>query len=155
MRALAGKDEVSGGDGGDTLYGGSYADKMFGGNGRDETYGGRGNDFISSVGDDSRGDFVDCGPGTDTVNRMPGSGAGDTLRNCEKRVEKAPSNRGARRRGWTPGRGRSRSGLVGTKPQVRRSVTHGMGPRRPGRGPPTNIPDHIEGGPRGDPRPGG
>ena len=60
-----------------TLCGGSYADKMFGGTGRDETYGGRGNDFISSVDDDSsRGDFVDCGPGTDTVNRTPGSGAG-------------------------------------------------------------------------------
>ena len=60
---------------------------MSGGNGRDEIYGGRGNAFISSVGDDSNGDFVDCGPGTDTVNRMPGSGAGDTFRNCEKTVE--------------------------------------------------------------------
>ena len=50
MHALAGKDEVSGGEGDDTLYGGSYADKMLGGNGRDEIYGGRGNDFISSMG---------------------------------------------------------------------------------------------------------
>jgi len=86
VRALAGKDEVSGGEG-DTLYGGgSYADEMLGGNGRDEIFGGRGNDFTSSVGDDSSGDFVDCGSGTDTVNRMPGSGAADTFRDCEKTV---------------------------------------------------------------------
>ncbi len=87
MRALAGKDDVSGGDGNDTLYGGSYVDNMYGGNGRDEIHGGRGNDFISSVGDDSSRDFVDCGPGIDTVDQMSGSGAADTFRNCEKTVE--------------------------------------------------------------------
>jgi hypothetical protein len=58
---------------------------MLGGNGRDEIYGGRGNDFVSSVGDNSSGDFVDCGP--NTVNQMPGSGAADTFRNCEKTVQ--------------------------------------------------------------------
>ena len=86
VRALDGKDEVSGGEGNDTPYGGSYADKMYGGNGHDEIYGGRGNDFISSVGDDSSRDFVDCGPGTDTANQMPDSGVGDTFRDCEKAV---------------------------------------------------------------------
>jgi hypothetical protein len=61
------------------------------------------------VGDDSSGDFVDCGPGTDTVNRMPGSGAADTFRDCEKTVELAPpAHREARRLGWTPGRGASK-----------------------------------------------
>gem|GEM_PF-2321430 len=86
VRALDGKDEVSGGEGSDTPYGGSYADKMYGGNGHDEIYGGRGNDFISSVGDDSSRDFVDCGPGTETANQMPDSGVGDTFRDCEKTV---------------------------------------------------------------------
>jgi hypothetical protein len=60
---------------------------MLGGNGRDDICGGRGNDFISSMGDESSGDFVDCGPGTDTVNRMLGSGSGDTFRKGEKPVE--------------------------------------------------------------------
>jgi hypothetical protein len=84
MRGLAGRDTMYGNNGRDTMYGGSHADKMYGGNGYDRIYGGRGNDFISSIGDDS-GDFVECGPGRDTVNEMPGPGKGprDVYRNCE------------------------------------------------------------------------
>lgn len=82
----AGDDKVYGGTGNDSLYGNRGNDSLYGGKGTDRIYGGYGNDFVSSVGDDSDGDYVDCGPGYDTANRMPGPGAGDTFVNCEEFV---------------------------------------------------------------------
>lgn len=82
----AGDDKVYGGTGNDSLYGNRGNDSLYGGKGTDRIYGGYGDDFVSSVGDDSDADYVDCGPGYDTANRMPGPGAGDTFVNCEEFV---------------------------------------------------------------------
>ena len=82
----AGADKLYGGSGNDSLYGNRGADSLYGGKGTDRIYGGYGNDFVSSVGDNSNADYVDCGPGYDTANRMPGPGAGDTFVNCEEFV---------------------------------------------------------------------
>ena len=86
MYGYAGADKVYGGSGNDSLYGNRGNDSLYGGKGTDRIYGGYGNDFVSSVGDDSNRDYVDCGPGYDTANRMPGPGAGDTFVNCEEFV---------------------------------------------------------------------
>ena len=80
-------DTIRARDGGDVLRGLGGADRLYGGDGADSVYGGRGNDFLSTEGDDIK-DFVDCGPGNDTVklvnlvaepSEMP-----DTYRNCER-----------------------------------------------------------------------
>lgn len=83
----AGDDTLNGGPGGDTLQGGAGEDRLFGGGDRglddlsggpgpDRLSGGAGDDFRLSTGKVRRGgdlvpdgarDFVDCGPGTDTV----------------------------------------------------------------------------------------
>ena len=82
----AGADKVYGGAGNDGVYGNRGNDSLYGGKGTDRIYGGYGDDFVSSVGDDSDADYVDCGPGYDTANRTPGPGAGDTFVNCEEFV---------------------------------------------------------------------
>ncbi len=82
----AGADKVYGGSGNDHLYGNRGNDSLYGGSGTDRIFGGYGDDFVSSVGYDSNADYVDCGPGYDTANRMPGPGAGDTFVNCEEFV---------------------------------------------------------------------
>ena len=88
MRALAGEDVLCGGRGADALfYGGSHADRLYGEELRDRVCAGRGNDFVSTIGDGSR-DLVDCGPGTDTANKMPGgTGPADVYCDCERTVE--------------------------------------------------------------------
>ncbi len=86
LYGYGGKDKEYGGRGNDHLYGGRGNDSLYGGSGTDRIYGGYGDDFVSSVGDDSNRDYVDCGPGYDTANRMPGPGAGDTFVNCEEFV---------------------------------------------------------------------
>jgi Ca2+-binding RTX toxin-like protein len=79
-------DTIKGFGGDDVIKGLGFPDKLYGGDGTDSVYGGRGNDFISTEGDDVK-DFVDCGPGTDTVNLPPGPAEHpDTYRNCEQDV---------------------------------------------------------------------
>ena len=63
-------------------YGGN--DNITGGKGVDRIYAGPGNDYVSSAGDGSR-DLVMCGPGIDTVNRMPSPGdVLDKFVGCER-----------------------------------------------------------------------
>jgi Ca2+-binding RTX toxin-like protein len=63
-------------------YGGN--DNITGGKGVDHIYAGAGNDYVSSAGDGSR-DLVKCGPGIDTVNRMPSPGdVVDKFVGCER-----------------------------------------------------------------------
>ncbi len=63
-------------------YGGN--DNITGGKGVDRIYAGAGNDYVSSAGDGSR-DLVKCGPGIDTVNRMPSPGdVLDKFVGCER-----------------------------------------------------------------------
>ena len=84
LNGKAGKDKVIGGDGRDLVLGGGGADRLRGGNGVDHFRGGSGDDYISSVGDDSRG-YVSCGPGYDTVEKIPGVKPFDSFADdCEK-----------------------------------------------------------------------
>jgi Ca2+-binding RTX toxin-like protein len=86
---------INGDDGRNTLYGTAEADVIRGyggrdsihpGGGVDHVYASRGNDYVSSVGDNAR-DVVNCGPGYDRVNAMPGpETAGDDYISCEGRV---------------------------------------------------------------------
>lgn len=72
--------------GDDTLYGGSGDDDLRGAFGNDMIYGGDGNDFIFAydrLAVTTGADFVDCGPGEDTVHYDKGV---DKLRRCEIRV---------------------------------------------------------------------
>jgi Ca2+-binding RTX toxin-like protein len=63
-------------------YGGN--DNITGGKGVDRIYAGPGNDYVSSAGDGSR-NLVMCGPGIDTVNRMPSPGdVLDKFVGCER-----------------------------------------------------------------------
>ena len=81
-----GADTIDGRGGNDVIYGGGGGDSIEGGNGSDAVYAGRGNDFVNVRGDDSR-DYVDCGPGYDTVNNMPGPGPADVFAaDCEEFV---------------------------------------------------------------------
>jgi Ca2+-binding RTX toxin-like protein len=70
---------INGDNGPNTLTGTMWADlirgygsndKITGGKGVDRIYAGAGNDYVSSAGDGSR-DLVKCGPGIDTVDKMP------------------------------------------------------------------------------------
>lgn len=87
VRGLDGPDRMAGGDGEDTMYGGRGQDIINGGGGEDRIYGGSGNDYISSIGDDAV-DVVDCGGGTDSVDRsiVLGPDKADVFVNCEKSV---------------------------------------------------------------------
>jgi Ca2+-binding RTX toxin-like protein len=83
---------INGDNGPNTLDGTAKADVIRGyggkdtirpGGGVDHVYAGRGNDYVSSIGDNAR-DVVNCGPGYDRVNRMPGPDmAGDEYISCE------------------------------------------------------------------------
>ena len=95
----AGHDGLYGGSGDDTLRGGSGDDraeerKVFGGegddtlygdSGEDALYGGPGNDALHSVGDGA-GDLVDCGSGTDAVERGSDQNL-DRFVDCERFVD--------------------------------------------------------------------
>jgi Ca2+-binding RTX toxin-like protein len=64
---------VRGGAGDDRLeerkvFGGEGADTLYGDAGSDAIYGGPGDDRVIAIGD-APGDYVDCGAGTDTVQR--------------------------------------------------------------------------------------
>ncbi len=85
IRGLDGRDRIGGGDGGDTMYGGRGEDVLNGGGGEDRIYGGPGDDYVSSVGDNAV-DQVDCGGGTDTVDRslVIGPDKADVFVDCEK-----------------------------------------------------------------------
>ena len=85
MRGLDGRDRMGGGDGLDTMYGSRGEDVLNGLDGEDTIYGGPGNDYISSIGDNSV-DQVDCGGGTDTVDRslVLGPDKADVFVDCEK-----------------------------------------------------------------------
>lgn len=94
MRGLGGPDRMRGGSrndfdesGADTMYGGRGGDVINGEGGEDTIYGGPGDDYISSVGDDAA-DQVDCGGGTDTVDRslVIGPDKVDVFVNCENSV---------------------------------------------------------------------
>jgi Ca2+-binding RTX toxin-like protein len=63
-------------------YGGN--DNITGGKGVDRIYAGAGNDYVSSAGDGSR-ELVKCGPGIDTVDKMPRPGdMRDNFVGCER-----------------------------------------------------------------------
>ena len=85
MRGLGGPDSMGGGDGEDTMHGSRGEDVLNGLGGEDTIYGGPGNDYISSVSDNAV-DQVDCGGGTDTVDRslVIGPDKADVFVNCEK-----------------------------------------------------------------------
>ena len=77
MRGLDGQDRMGGGDGEDTMHGSRGEE--------DRIYGGPGNDYVSSVSDNAV-DQVDCGGGTDTVDRslVIGPDKADLFVECEK-----------------------------------------------------------------------
>jgi Tol biopolymer transport system component len=64
--ALGGADWINGGAGNDHLGGGAGNDTIIGGSGHDTILGGPGNDVIRAR--DGERDWIDCGPGTDTVH---------------------------------------------------------------------------------------
>ena len=84
LRGAGGDDEIEGGDGPDSLYGDQGNDDIFGGGGDDVIRGGKGDDVVvggagrnvvrGDFGDDviwvmgnSGGDYIDGGPGRDTL----------------------------------------------------------------------------------------
>ena len=68
----------------DLIRGYGSNDKITGGKGVDRIYAGAGNDYVSSAGDGSR-DLVKCGPGIDTVDKMPSPGdVLDKFVGCER-----------------------------------------------------------------------
>jgi Ca2+-binding RTX toxin-like protein len=82
----AGGDEIYGGRGNDRLLGGPGNDRIFGDIGIDRLYGGSGDDFISVIGGRSE-DYVDCGPGFDTIEKQRGPWPADfSTVGCEKTV---------------------------------------------------------------------
>jgi len=90
ISGAGGGDFLSGNSGRDNISGGSGGDDVSGGYGNDRIYGGLGDDHINPN-DDAEGDYVDCGPGYDTVDQMPtvlpdgapSDGKRDVLVNCE------------------------------------------------------------------------
>ncbi len=92
VKGLLLRDALYGGPGADTLYGNRGGDTIYGGYGEDRVYGGYGDDEIYVQDPDpndpaGRGqrDFVDCGPGFDTVtlDGDTGDGRPDRVINCE------------------------------------------------------------------------
>ena len=82
----AGADTIYGYAGADTIYGNAGADTIYTGTGADSVYGGSGHDFISFVGGNSP-DYIDCGPGFDTVEKLPTTGPTNVhATNCEELV---------------------------------------------------------------------
>ena len=72
--------------GDDTITGNAAANSILSANGFDIVYGGEGDDFID-VDDGAGADWVDCGPGNDTVayEGRTETSLGDTVTNCEVR----------------------------------------------------------------------
>jgi Ca2+-binding RTX toxin-like protein len=86
LYGYAGADAIYGYAGADTIYGYAGADAIYTGTGSDSVYGGSGDDFVSFVGGDSP-DYIDCGPGFDTVEKWPATGPTNLhATNCEEVV---------------------------------------------------------------------
>lgn len=85
LSGFGGLDTIIGGGGDDMILGGGGADNLQGGNGADRILGGGGDDTIYPSGDApvDPADYVDCGPGFDTVVRPDSAPANDWLVNCE------------------------------------------------------------------------
>jgi Ca2+-binding RTX toxin-like protein len=84
-----GDDEIHGGTGDDraeerSVHGGEGADILYGGAGGDALYAGPDDDTLHSVGDQD-GDLVDCGSGTDSVQKGSDQNL-DRFVNCERFV---------------------------------------------------------------------
>lgn len=77
-------DSISGSASDDLIRGLGGGDRLYGGFGSDRIYGGTGRDLIYAGGD-QRIDFVDCGPGHDTVTLGFSGTDRDVYRNCERR----------------------------------------------------------------------
>ncbi len=78
-----GPDTIHGSRGNDVIKGLGGNDHLYGGGGSDRIYGGPGNDFINAN-DDAQRDYIDCGPGYDTVSEAPFPRARDVYVNCER-----------------------------------------------------------------------
>jgi len=72
IRGLEGGDDIRGGGSGDDIFGGEGRDSLKGNGGDDAIHGGPAGDEIRAAGDDSGGDFVDCGGGDDEAWANPG-----------------------------------------------------------------------------------
>ena len=92
-----GPDRIFGTDQVDWIDGRGGDDRIYGGGGEDRIQGGPGNDFVRSNDDWSR-DYVDCGPGFDTVTTtIDPLSSRDVYRNCESRsIPDQPEPRGQR-----------------------------------------------------------
>lgn len=66
LSGFGGVDEIQGLSGNDFLSGGGGRDDLYGGPGQDLMLGGAGDDFIEAK--DGSTDYIDCGPGEDTVS---------------------------------------------------------------------------------------
>ena len=82
IKGTAKADTIHGKGGNDAIHGMGGNDLLFGDDGHDGLYGGPGNDTVIAIGD-APGDFVDCGAGTDTVQRSFRS-EHDVFVNCER-----------------------------------------------------------------------
>lgn len=78
-----GLDIISGSAGDDLIRGLGGNDRLYGNSGGDRIYGGTGKDLIHAR-EDRRIDFVDCGPGHDTVALDLSRADRDVYRNCER-----------------------------------------------------------------------
>lgn len=77
-----GPDTIRGSLGDDVIRGLGGDDRLSGSTGEDRVFGGAGDDYID-VSDDLQTDYVDCGPGLDTVVIRSLQPNRDAYKNCE------------------------------------------------------------------------
>lgn len=86
IKGSTGGDRINGKGGDDVLKGRAGDDRIIGGGGEDRVLAGSGDDFVKTWNDGRIPDFVDCGPGKDTIEVSPNRDKDlDTYKNCENR----------------------------------------------------------------------